>query len=69
MSLLFFPLEETLGLSTALNRYLPSLQASAAACCKAICEEVIGREDEWKMGSTKIFLKVRKTSNPNQAVV
>uniref|UniRef100_A0A3Q0RF94 Myosin VIIBb n=1 Tax=Amphilophus citrinellus TaxID=61819 RepID=A0A3Q0RF94_AMPCI len=31
--------------------------ASAAACCKAICEEVIGGEGEWKIGNTKIFLK------------
>uniref|UniRef100_A0A3Q2UXX0 Unconventional myosin-VIIb-like n=1 Tax=Haplochromis burtoni TaxID=8153 RepID=A0A3Q2UXX0_HAPBU len=30
---------------------------SAAACCKAICEAVIEREGEWKIGNTKVFLK------------
>ncbi|KAG7227320.1 hypothetical protein INR49_000324 [Caranx melampygus] len=30
---------------------------TAAACCEAICKTVIRGEDEWKIGSTKIFLK------------
>ncbi|XP_039878393.1 unconventional myosin-VIIb-like isoform X1 [Simochromis diagramma] len=30
---------------------------SALACCKAICEAVIEREGEWKIGNTKVFLK------------
>uniref|UniRef100_A0A3B4TMB3 Unconventional myosin-VIIa-like n=1 Tax=Seriola dumerili TaxID=41447 RepID=A0A3B4TMB3_SERDU len=30
---------------------------TAAACCEAICKTVIKGEHEWKIGSTKIFLK------------
>lgn len=30
---------------------------SAAACCEAICRAVIKKEDEWKIGRTKVFLK------------
>lgn len=39
---------------------LLSLQASARDCCKAICKAVIEGKNEWKMGKTKIFLKVQK---------
>lgn len=34
-----------------------------AACCEAICRTVIHEEDEWKIGKTKIFLRVKKTYN------
>ncbi|KAM3866070.1 unconventional myosin-VIIb-like [Diretmus argenteus] len=30
---------------------------TAVACCEAICKAVITREDGWKIGRTKIFLK------------
>ncbi|XP_026169030.1 unconventional myosin-VIIa-like [Mastacembelus armatus] len=30
---------------------------TAAACCDAICKTVIKGQDEWRIGSTKIFLK------------
>ncbi|XP_005458181.1 unconventional myosin-VIIa [Oreochromis niloticus] len=30
---------------------------SALTCCKAICEALIEREGEWKIGNTKVFLK------------
>ncbi|KAL3988122.1 suppressor of cytokine signaling 3 [Sarotherodon galilaeus] len=30
---------------------------SAVTCCKAICEALIEREGEWKIGNTKVFLK------------
>ncbi|CAJ1071655.1 unconventional myosin-VIIa-like [Xyrichtys novacula] len=30
---------------------------SAAACCEAICRTVIKGEDQWKIGTTKVFLK------------
>uniref|UniRef100_I3KQX6 Myosin VIIBb n=1 Tax=Oreochromis niloticus TaxID=8128 RepID=I3KQX6_ORENI len=36
---------------------------SALTCCKAICEALIEREGEWKIGNTKVFLKVLKTCN------
>lgn len=34
-------------------------QESAAACCNAICKAVITGQDGWKIGKTKIFLKVQ----------
>lgn len=61
-SLLPFPLEE-LGLSlVSLQHQINSLlspQETAAACCEAICKTVIEGADEWKIGRTKIFLKVK----------
>lgn len=38
-----------------------SLQSTAATCCQAICQAVIPGKDEWKIGRTKIFLRVNKT--------
>uniref|UniRef100_A0A6Q2Y884 Myosin VIIBb n=1 Tax=Esox lucius TaxID=8010 RepID=A0A6Q2Y884_ESOLU len=32
---------------------------SASACCDAICKAVIVRQDGWRIGTTKIFLKVQ----------
>lgn len=43
-----------------INSLLP-LQTTAAACCEAICRKVIQDEDQWKIGRTKIVLKVKKT--------
>lgn len=42
-------------------RHIPnerSLQDKAAACCEAICKTAITGADGWKIGRTKIFLKV-----------
>lgn len=44
------------------------LQETAAVCCEAICNTVIKGADEWKIGRTKIFLKVQKTYNSNHVV-
>uniref|UniRef100_A0A670IFB0 Myosin VIIB n=1 Tax=Podarcis muralis TaxID=64176 RepID=A0A670IFB0_PODMU len=32
-------------------------QNDARQCCIYICEKVIGKDDEWKIGRTKVFLK------------
>lgn len=53
---------EEFGLSTQIKTLL-FLQETAAACCEAICKTVIKGEDEWKIGSSKIFLKVKKSYN------
>jgi hypothetical protein len=34
-------------------------QESAVACCNAVCKAVITGQDGWKIGTTKIFLKVQ----------
>uniref|UniRef100_A0A670IEJ0 Myosin VIIB n=1 Tax=Podarcis muralis TaxID=64176 RepID=A0A670IEJ0_PODMU len=34
------------------------LKNDARQCCIYICEKVIGKDDEWKIGRTKVFLKV-----------
>lgn len=39
-------------------------QESAADCCDAICKAVITRQDGWKVGRTKIFLKVELWWSP-----
>ncbi len=66
-----FPLEEC-GLSLASLLYqinsLFSLQETAAACCAAICKTVIEGEDEWKIGRSKIFLRVKTTYNSNHVL-
>lgn len=33
-------------------------QESAAHCCEAICRAMIKNKDDWKIGKTKVFLKV-----------
>ncbi|KAJ6669187.1 hypothetical protein lerEdw1_007996 [Lerista edwardsae] len=33
------------------------LKNDATQCCIYICERVIGKDDEWKIGKTKVFLK------------
>nr|XP_034988804.1 unconventional myosin-VIIb isoform X1 [Zootoca vivipara] len=33
------------------------LKNDARQCCIYICEKVIGKDDEWKIGRTKVFLK------------
>ena len=36
-----------------------SQQESDGACCQAICRPLIPGSDQWKVGKSKIFLKVR----------
>lgn len=58
----FAPEDFKLSLASLLCQTSPLLspQKSAAACCEAICRSLIQGKDQWIMGKTKIFLKVRK---------
>ena len=37
-----------------------SQQESDGACCQAICTALIRGKDQWKVGKSKLFLKVRQ---------
>lgn len=42
-------------------------QEDLRGTCQRIAEAVLGRDDDWKMGKTKIFLKVGLPSNSGSA--
>lgn len=42
-----------------LNSRCLSYQEDLKGTCQRISEAVLGRDDDWQMGKTKIFLKVR----------
>lgn len=49
-----------LPLTSRAIRPLSPLQSPAAACCEAICRSLIPDTDKWKIGQTKVFLKVKE---------
>lgn len=65
---IMFPPEQIWAVISVSSASLLSLQETAVACCKAICQTVIEGADEWKIGRTKIFLRVKKTYNLNHVV-
>uniref|UniRef100_A0A8C5AQ86 Myosin VIIBb n=1 Tax=Gadus morhua TaxID=8049 RepID=A0A8C5AQ86_GADMO len=53
-----FPIRHTF--KDFMFRYRVLLNTSDGACCQAICTALIRGKDQWKVGKSKLFLKVRQ---------
>lgn len=42
----------------------PSYQGDLRGTCQRIAEAVLGKDDDWQIGKTKIFLKVGGSPHP-----
>lgn len=43
----------------SIKKHFTLFQESAKACSESICKNVLSAGDDWKIGKTKVFLKVR----------